>query len=614
MHKCHGYRVILFSMGRLITTEDIVKAAKLNRFGGVPTARILMLMLGLNKINKLYSGIANLSGVDFIDSLIKQLKISFEVSEEEINRIPKTGAFVTVSNHPYGGIDGLLLIKLLEMTRPDYKVLANFLLQRLEPVKDYILPVNPFDDRKDAKSSLSGIKYALQHMRDGYPLGIFPAGEVSSYNLDNIGISDREWQIPVLKMIKKAGVPIVPIYFQGTNSRLFHLLGLIHPTLRTARLPSELFNKRKKTIRIRIGNPISVKEQNEFSDIARYGRYLRTKTYALGSALEVQKFFKPRLFSAVKTEEIIPSVNPEKIECEITQLREKNLLFTSGEFEVFCAPSHFLPSIMNEIGRLRESTFRLVGEGTNKSIDIDEFDLYYHQLFVWDKLEQKIVGAYRVGKGKDIMMQYGIKGFYIQTLFKINPDFYPVLEQSLELGRSFIVADYQKKPMPLFLLWKGILYFLLKNPEYRYLIGPVSISNRFSEFSKGMIIKYIIQNHYNHVFAKHIRPRKKFSIRTAHQDVDTAIIIESASDLNKFDKFIKDVEISNYNMPVLLKKYLKQNGKIIGFNIDPLFNNALDGLLILDLFDVPLETISSLSKEIKDESILERFSMVDARR
>ena len=596
-------------MRKLITTEDIVKAAKLNRFGGAPTARVLMIMLRLNKINKLYSRISHLNGVGFIDQLIKLLKINFEVSEEEINRIPRTGAFITVSNHPYGGIDSLLLSKILMGTRPDYKILANFLMQRLDPVKDFILPVNPFEDRKDAKSSLSGIKTALKHLNDGFPLGIFPAGEVSSYNLDTVGISDREWQTPVLKMIKKAGVPVVPIYFHGTNSRLFHLLGLIHPTLRTARLPSELFNKSKKNIRIRIGHPVSVKEQNEFTDISRYGRFLRTKTYALGSTLEVQKFFKPRIFASAKPEEIIPPVSLEKIEKEIEILRENHLLFTSAEFDVFCAPSYYLPFIINEIGRLREDTFRLVGEGTNKTIDIDEFDLYYQQLFVWDRNGRKIVGAYRVGKGKDIMMQYGIKGFYIQTLFRFSHNFYPVLEKSIELGRSFIVADYQRKPMPLFLLWKGILYFLLKNPDYRYLIGPVSISNRFSEFSKGMIIKFILQNHYNNEFARYIRPRKKFSIKSAHQDVDTDIIIESASDLNKFDKFIKDVEISGYNMPVLLKKYLKQNGRIIGFNIDPLFNNALDGLLILDLFDVPVETISSLSKEINDDSIMERFSM-----
>jgi hypothetical protein len=317
------------------------------------------------------------------------------------------------------------------------------------------------------------------------------------------------------------------------------------------------------------------------------------------------------MFRAVKVEDIIPAVKREKIETEVSSIREKYMLFETGEFQVFCSPSFCIPSVMNELGRLREITFRQIGEGTNRSIDIDEFDLYYNQLFIWDNLEKKIVGAYRVGMGKDIMRQYGIKGFYIHSLFKISHRIYPSLEQSLELGRSFIVSEYQKKPMPLFMLWKGILYFLLKHPEYRYLVGPVSISNRFSNFSKGMIIKFIMENYYNPDIGKHIKPRTKF-VPARFQDVDTDIIMESSNDLNKFDKFIKDVDTSNYTMPVLLKKYLKLNGKIVGFNIDPKFNNALDGLLFLDLFDVPIETIASLSKEINDDSILERFSAADS--
>ncbi len=595
-------------MKKLIETEDIINAAKLNKFGGASAARVLMLLLRINKINKLYADMAHKKGLDFIDSLINELRLNFEVSEKELDRIPRTGPFITISNHPFGGIDGMLMVKIIAMVRPDYKVLANFLMQRVEPVKDFILPVNPFENRKDVKSSVTGIKYALKHLEDGYPLGIFPAGEVSSYNMYTVGISDRKWQNAALKMIKKAGVPVVPVYFTGSNSRLFHLLGLIHPSLRTVRLPSELFNKKKRIIRIRIGNPITVKEQMQFTDIDRYGRFLRAKTFALGSAIEVHKFFVPGVARSRKVEEIIPAVSRDALEQEVNQIREKYMLFESGEFQVFCAPSYCLPSVLNELGRLREITFRLVGEGTNRSIDIDEFDLYYNHLFVWDDREKKIVGAYRVGKGKDIMAQYGINGFYIKSLFRINLRFYPVLRQSLELGRSFIVADYQKKPLPLFLLWKGILYFLIKNPEYRYLIGPVSISNRFSNFSKGMIIRYIMKNHYNYEFSRYIRSRKKFVVEE-YRDLDTQIIMETANDLNKFDKFIKDVETSDYNMPVLLKKYLKQNGKIIGFNIDPKFNNALDGLLILDLYDVPIETISSLSKEINDDSLLERFSV-----
>ncbi|MGC9344564.1 MAG: lysophospholipid acyltransferase family protein, partial [Bacteroidales bacterium] len=291
-------------MGKLIEPDDIIKAAKLNKIGGASTARILMILLRINKINKLYSELEKSRGIEFIDRLIKKLKITYEVSEEEINRIPKSGPFITVSNHPYGGIDGMLMVKVINSVRSDYKVMANFLLQRVDSIDEFILPVNPFEDRKSASSSLKGIKYALKHLQDGNALGIFPAGEVSSYNIHSVGISDKQWQEPVLKMIKKAQVPVVPIYFTGNNSRLFHLLGIIHPSLRTVRLPSELFNKKKKPIRIRIGNPISVKEQNDFKDIQRYGRFLRAKTYALGSALEVHKFFRPSISRASKVEDI----------------------------------------------------------------------------------------------------------------------------------------------------------------------------------------------------------------------------------------------------------------------------------------------------------------------
>jgi putative hemolysin len=591
---------------KLIETEDFMKAAKLSKFGGESVAKLLMLLLKLNKINKFYSRNYDKAAIEFIDAVIEELDLKFEVSDEEINRIPLKGPFITISNHPYGGIDGILLLKIITMARPDFKVMANFLLQKVEPLKDFFMGVNPFETHKGVKSSVGGLKDALNKIREGTPLGIFPAGEVSTYNEDWTDFADRQWQNSVLKFIKKAEVPIVPVYFQGTNSKIFHILGLIHPLLRTVKLPSELFNKKNRIIRIRIGNPISVAEQNEFSDIARYGRFLRAKTYALGTPIEVKKFFIPGLKRSAKVEDIIDPVPKGKILQEVEMLNENHLLFQSGNFKVFCAPALEMPSILSEIGRLREITFREVGEGTNRKLDIDEFDLYYNQLFVWDNETNQVVGAYRAGKGKEIMEKYGVRGFYIQSLFKIAKPFYPILEQAIELGRSFVVKEYQRKPMSLFLLWKGILYFLIKNPEYRYLIGPVSISNRFSNFSKRVIMDFIKANYYNEELAKYIKPRNSFEV--PETSVDTEIILGESSDLNKLDKFIKDVDPSNYNMPVLLKKYLKQNGKIICFNTDPKFNNALDGLIINDLFDIPMDTITSLSKEINDETILERFS------
>jgi len=591
---------------KLVETEEFIKAARLGKhIGGQSAAKVLMTVLRINKLNRLYEEISHLRGMDFIDALIDKLQLEYEVNEEELKQIPREGAFITVSNHPLGGIDGMLLVKVISRVRPDIKVMSNFVLNKIEPVSEYMLPVNPFERRKEARSSLLGVKLALEQLQNGGVLGIFPAGEVSSYNEDNYGISDREWQYPAMKMIKKAQVPVVPVYFQGSNSRLFHILGLIHPSLRTVRLPAEVFNKKHKTIRIRIGNPVSVKEQNAFKDISTLGRYLRAKTYSLGSVLEVRKFFRPRINRNRKPESIAEPLATSLIQEEIEKIREEYTLFSSDQFEVFCTPSTEIPQIMLELGRLREITFREVGEGTNHSMDLDEYDLYYNQLFVWDAREHKIVGAYRVGKGQEILRRYGVKGFYLQSLFRMNRRFHPILRQSLELGRSFIIREYQRRPLPLFLLWKGILYFLLKHSEYRYLIGPVSISNNFSQFSRGLIMQYIRAHHFDRKLSRYVRPRTRYNVPGFN--VDEEVILENTEDLNKLDRFIKEVEPYDYSLPILLKRYLKLNGRIIGFNLDPKFNDALDGLLVLDLFDVPMETIASLSKEINDESILERF-------
>lgn len=592
----------------LVSSKEISKAIHLDKFGGEVFAKFLMQLLKLNKVNRLYSETRDKSGLDFINSVMEHLEFTYNVSDEDLKKIPYDGPFVVVANHPFGGIDALILLKIFAEIRPDFRAMANFLLQKVEPIKDIIFPVNPFETHKDTKSSFSGIKNALVHLETGAPIGIFPAGEVSSYQPESTIIQDREWQQSILKFIKKAKVPIIPVYFHGTNSRIFHLLGQIHPVLRTAKLPSELFNKKNKTIKIRIGNPIPVKEQDEFADIPHFGRYLRARTYALGTSLEVKKFYMPSFQPKIKkAEPIAEPIDKKLLNDEIKELLEKYPLFENKNYKVFCAPSTEMPKTLHEIGRLRELTFREVGEGTNRSMDIDEYDFYYHQLVIWDEDENKIVGAYRIGKGKDIIAQYGLNGFYITSLFRIKKAFISNLKESIELGRSFIVKEYQRKPLPLFLLWKGLLFLLLKDTDYRYLIGPVSISNDFSKFSKSLIVEFVKKYHFRVDLAKYIKPRKKFNIKP-DKIVDRELFMEAKEgDVSKLDKLIYDIE-STYKFPILLKKYLQLNAKIIGFNIDPKFNDALDGLLILDIFDVPESFIKALSKELNDESILERFN------
>jgi len=586
----------------LLNPKDLFKDRTALLASGDYFAKFLMYILRFNKLNKLYSQIAEKKGVDFIDELIKSLEFNIEFDENQLSKIPKKGPFIIVSNHPLGGFDGLLLIKYISMVRKDVKVLANFLLKKIEPVSEFFLSENPI---REDDSLVEDSNEATEHLENGGGLCLFPAIDLTKKDTFD-GVTDRMWQFPIVKFIKNANVPVVPVLFQGSNSRLLHLVAKIHPSLKNARMPSEILSKRHKNIKLRIGSPIIEEEQNRFGDVYQFGRYLRAKTYSMASDIEVRRFFNYTLKPSSKPQPIMEPVPKDKILKEIQSIKSDGMLFKLKNYVAYCAPASDIPNILNEIGRLREITFREVGEGTNRSIDIDEFDLYYNQLIIWDEEEERIVGAYRLGKGKEIMSQYGKRGFYLNTLFRMDEKFKPVLEESLELGRSFVIKEYQRKPMPLFLLWKGILYFLLKNPEYRYLIGPVSISNNYSTVSKDLIIRFIMRNHLNWQLAQHIKPRNSYKFKSDNTDLN--LLMENMDhDINRLDKTIGDLDELNPGLPVLLKKYIKLNAKIIAFNVDPKFNNCLDGLIMLDVYDVPKNTIESLSKEANDGSIFDRF-------
>lgn len=581
----------------LINKDQFAEATNLKKVKLGFLSTFLMQLIQLDKLNDLYAGCEDKEGEEFLEALFKKLEVETIVDPSDLAHIPKDGPFIIVANHPFGGLDGIALLKVLLSQRSDFKLMANFLLQRIGRLKDYFIPVNPFESAKHLSQSFGGIRNTLQHLKNGHPIGIFPAGEVSSFQTSNQAIVDKEWSMSVLKLIHSAKVPVVPVYFYGSNSLSFQLLGMLHPALRTIKLPSELLNKKKQTVKLRIGKPISVKEQESFEDAAQLGRYLRAKTYALGSPLEVKRFFQNGLRALKKPETIIEAVPKEKLISDIASIAH-NRIHKHGDFELYIAYSTDIPNILLEIGRLREITFRAMQEGTNRSVDFDEYDLYYHHLFLWDTVNQAIAGAYRIGKGHDIAMKYGKKGFYINSLFKIKSEALPILSQAVELGRSFIPEAYQRKPMGLFLLWKGILYFILKHPEYRYLIGPVSISNRYSKLSKGMMIEFIKRHYYNHELAEFFKPRKKFKFK--EKERVAAILLDKAdSDFQALDKFIEDIEPERFNVPVLLKKYIKQNARIIGFNVDPKFEMALDGLILLDIQDIPKNMLDGLKKDFE---------------
>lgn len=590
----------------LVTAKEVSQAINVDKFGFLGTfiGWLLMKVTRISSVNKLYNKHKHLSDTAFFDALLNDLQIQFDIPEEDLNRIPKEGAFVTISNHPLGGIDGILLLKLLVERRPDFKIIANFLLHRVAPMKPFIMPVNPFENRKEAKSSVQGIKEALMHLKENKPLGVFPAGEVSTYKEGKL-IVDKPWEEGAIKLIKKANVPIIPIYFHAKNSPLFYGLSKISDTFRTAKLPSEVLSQKQRKIKVRIGKPISIKDQNQFSNLDDFHEFIRKKTYMLANTFEAV----PKIISrAISTASLKFPKEPKTIVSqrsvgdmitEIEQLRlEGSRMMESKNYEVFFTRAEKIPNLLYEIGRLREITFRDVGEGTNNEIDLDQFDQHYHHLFLWDNASNVLVGAYRMGLGVEIFEKYGMDGFYVQTLFKFEPELYNTMSKTIDIGRAFIIKDYQQKPMPLFFLWKGIIHVTLRNSSHKYLTGGVSISNQFSNFSKSLMIEFMKSHYYDPYIAQYIHPKKEYKVKL--KDADRDFVFDATqADLNKFDRLIDELEPGNLRVPVLIKKYIKQNAKLVAFNVDPKFNNAIDGLIFLKISDIPESTVQPVMEEFQ---------------
>ncbi len=580
---------------KIITTKEFAKATKIDKLGVPGLAALLMEIMKLNDINKVFSQNQHFNGLEFVDKILETIGVSIDFDEDDLKNIPKTGGFIAIANHPYGGVEGLALVKLLCTVRPEAKVMVNFILKKIPNLSEFFVAVNPFENIQHS-SSISGLKATFDLLQSGTPIGIFPAGEVSTFSLDKQEITDKLWHPVVGKLIARAKLPVVPIYFHGNNGVLFNILSFIHPTLRTAKLPSEFLNKQGLKIKVRIGKPINIEDISYRNNTNKLLDFLRARTYALGTGLdEEKKLFNPiNLFKIKKKPEaVIEETDRNLIVEEVSQL-ESFRVWQEKNYEVYITPTSTIPHILREIGRLREITFREVGEGTNKKIDLDNYDIYYNHLFIWDKDLQNIVGAYRIGKGDEILNTMGRRGFYISELFKIKEPFFPILRKGIELGRSWIRKEYQQKPLPLFLLWKGILKYLLDNPQYRYMFGPVSISNNFSKFSKSLIVNYITKNHFDYDLAAYVKPKNKFKADLSAIDKD--LLIESSESLKDLDSLISDIENSHIKIPVLLRQYMNLNAKIICFNIDPKFSDCLDGFLLVDTQNIPAEMLEKIGK------------------
>ncbi len=545
-------------------------------------------LLGLNQLDSYYrQRQKNMSSRDFLRYTLDKLGVDYSISSGSYDSIPQQKACVVVANHPFGAIEGVMLAELLLKHRSDVKIIANEYLHRINEISELFIGVDVFETASSTQRNTRGIKQAIKHLKSGGLLLVFPAGEVSSLQLRNRKITDRKWNRIIAMMIRKTSASTTPIYIEGNNSKLFHLAGLLHPRMRTLMLVREMLNKRKEKIRLHIGQNIAFSELKSLSSDEAITDYLRMSTYLLAG--QAQNVYATEKHSHMSLQPIVKPVAKDLLQLDVDNLPPQSLLIDKGDMAVYCTHSENLPNILNEIGRLREITFRKVAEGTGNENDLDQYDAHYLHMFIWHHQRQEIAGAYRLGLTDKLIKQQGINGLYSRSLFQYDETFLSSLGNCIEMGRSFIHPDYQRSLTTLLLLWKGIASYASRNPEYTTLFGPVSISSDYSELSRSLMASFLQLHHYDNERAEMLQAKNPYK---SVKDTFWSRNMLSKVDSNQLiSKLIYRME-GDKGLPVLLRQYLGLNGKLVCFNVDKNFNDALDGMIIVDLMNVPEKVLS----------------------
>ncbi len=514
--------------------------------------------------------------------LIERLEVSLTLSKDDLDRIPLEGPVVAVANHPFGLLDAAILAALLPQRRPDVKFLGNRVLEAIPEISERLVVVNPDDDARGAAVSVAGLRRALTLLREGGMLTVFPAGEVSHWAPRSRRVEDRDWHPSVGGLIRRSGATAVPIYVEGANSVLFQVAGLVHPRLRTALLPRELLNKERRRVTIRIGAPIAAEKLGRLASDRERADYLRWRTYLLAHRQEfkartsVPFLRRSRNGTPGSRERSIPIAPPSSagaLSREIEALGPEARR-TSGELSCYVAPAERIPTVLDEIARLREVSFRQVGEGTGQERDRDRFDDHYLHLFVWKESKREIVGAYRFCHTDRVREQFGRSGLYTAKLFRYPDELLDAMGPSLELGRSFVRPEYQTSFAPLLTLWKGIGRYVDLHPKYKTLFGPVTISALYRPICRKLMVSFL---------SRHLALREWTPLVKPRHPLSTKDLNHTGLDLADLTQVLGDIDSERPGLPVLLRQYLKLGGKLLGFSVDPAFGDALDGLIVVDL-------------------------------
>jgi len=562
-------------------------------FPGIPALADKFVPVG--KVRELYRRVQNSPEGFGLEKLLAEMHVDLRVDAADTARIPATGPVVVVANHPFGMLDGAVLAVLLTRVRPDVKVMTNYLLSDVPELARHCIFVNPFQndpfqtDRAANAHSIGvnrrAMREALGWLQQGGMLAIFPAGEVSQWQFPQAQIADPVWNDTAVRLIRRTGAAALPVYFCGRNSVGFHLFGMIHPRLRTAFLLQEFLHQEGRAVEVRVGGEIPVDSVAGIVDDREAIEYLRWRTYLLERRSRPGKSWPVTVrckISEKVQQPIAPAEPAELLAEELSRLAPDRCLTENGDLAVYLAKANETPRMLQELGRLRELTFRLAAEGTGKRRDLDRFDRHYWQVLLWNKTKRELVGAYRAGNTAEILAERGVSGLYTSTCFRYDARLFEKLGPALELGRSFVRPEYQRQYAPLLLLWKGIARLLATHAETPVLFGAVSISNDYNKASREMIYRFFESRIQEDELAGMIKPRRPF--RPARlRPWDCRAMCHALPDLEDLSQPITDVETDGKGLPILLRQYAKIGGKLLGFNVDKKFSNVLDGLVVVDL-------------------------------
>lgn len=551
-------------------------------------------LIGLDELNQIYYNACQLPDEEcFCERLLKVMNIELEIKEGALEKIPTEGPVLVTSNHPFGGIDGIMLLACLRRGRRDVKAMVNYMLSVIPEMREMFIYVDPFDSNSSKRTNMRPMRECMSWLKEGHMLFVFPSGEVSSYDKEKRMVRDPDWNTGIATLARKTNATVVPMFVKGSNTKLFNLAGMIHPRLRTVLLPRQLINKYNKKIRIQIGSPVVPKEvKGSFKTSKDLLQYIRLRTYILSARDKQEPRFKLPKFKPEEKpmEPIVEPIAKDKILAELNSLPEECFLCTASSLNAYVAKKEQIPCILHEIGRLREVTFREVGEGTGKSIDLDQFDDYYLHLFIWDPKKKRLVGSYRIGCTDKIIENRGVKGLYTNTLFKFNNKLTDAINPALEMGRSFIRKEYQKTYASLFMLWKGISIYISRNPQYRILFGPVSITNDYNQVSKDMILTTMRLKYMNRKL-KHLVKAEKPPKNPSKAEWTLPLYTSIFQDIEHMSDCVSEIEEDGKEIPILLRQYIKMGGEILAFNVDPAFSSVVDALIMVDVFQTPIKIL-----------------------